>query len=200
MLVLGCLGLAAGASAAAIHDQRAVGGDDLARKADLDPEGSGPLVAPAAACPGQRSLTAPSEAQEAAMLCMVNHARLAYGLPPLAEDPSLRGSAERKSGDILACDEFSHFACGREFTHWMAETGYLSQNCWRVGENIAWGRGRLGTVRSIFIAWMRSETHRENLLGDYAETGIDTTVGSLEGGPATRVWTQHFGMIRCEAA
>ena len=38
-----------------------------------------------------------------------------------------------------------------------------------------------------------------NLLGDYAETGLDTTVGSLEGGPRTRVWTQHFGMIRCEA-
>ena len=133
------------------------------------------------------------------MLCMVNHARLAYGLAPLAEDPSLGGSAERKSGDILACDDFSHFACGREFTHWMAETGYLSQSCWWVGENIAWGRGVEGTPREIFGALMRSQTHRENILGGYEQVGIDSRAGSLGFLGPVRVWTQHFGTTRCSA-
>ena len=199
LIVIGSLTVPAGVNAAGIHAAKQVSGADRARQAVVDDADAGPLIAPPSACPGQTSLGTPADAQEQAMLCMVNYARAGYGLGTLAENASLDGSAALKSRDIIDCDEFSHFACGREFTHWMAQTGYLSQNCWRVGENIAWGRGRFGTARSIFLAWMRSDTHRENLLGDYAETGLDLTTGNLEGGP-TRVWTQHFGLIRCESA
>ncbi len=155
------------------------------------------LVAPASACPGQAKLDAPVAAQEATMLCMVNFARAQIGAAPLTATEPLAASAREKSRDILRCDSFSHYACGREFDYWIRASGYLSTTCWRTGENLAFGNGALGSVRSIFRAWLRSTEHRENLLGDFAETGIDLASGTLEGFAGTRIWTQHFGS-HCE--
>jgi uncharacterized protein YkwD len=67
-------------------------------------------------CPGQNDAGASPTAQERAMLCLVNRARGQRGLEPLAPPASLARAAARKSADILRCDEFSHEACGREFT------------------------------------------------------------------------------------
>lgn len=157
------------------------------------PTDDGGLVAPASACPSQEDLAAPAAGQEQAMECMVNFARREAGLGELADAPDLAQSASDKSLDVLRCDSFSHFACGREFTYWMKETGYMSTPCWRVGENLAWGTGTYGTVRSIFVAWMRSPDHRANVLGDFDETGLSLRVGTLEGNSETRVWAEHFG-------
>jgi uncharacterized protein YkwD len=154
---------------------------------------AGGLVAPTSACPGQTRLDAPVSSQERTMLCMANFARAQTGLPPLAADPLLEVSAREKSRDILRCDSFSHFACGREFAYWIRASGYLSTDCWRAGENLAFGSGPLGSVRSIFRAWLRSPEHRENILGDFTQTGIDLVTGTLEGFAGTRVWTEHFG-------
>jgi uncharacterized protein YkwD len=151
------------------------------------------LVAPASVCPQSR-LDAPAEAQEQAMLCLTNYARAQAGATQLEPTAELEESAADKSGDILRCDSFSHYACGREFTYWMRETGYLSAECWRAGENLAWGAGELGTVTSIFRAWLRSTAHRENILGDYTQIGINLKVGKLEGTRGVHVWTQHFGL------
>ena len=158
---------------------------------------SSTLIAPQAACPNQDDLVAPATAQEAAMRCMTNFARERLGLAPLADAPELDLSASAKAGDLLACDSFSHTACGRDFTYWMRETGYISETCWHAGENLAWGAGEYGAVRSIFQAWMRSPTHRRNLLGDYRQLGVSLRVGDLEGQAGTRVWAQHFGS-HCE--
>jgi uncharacterized protein YkwD len=154
------------------------------------------LVAPTSACPNQERLDAPAAVQEQAMLCMTNYARAQSGEAALSEDATLVESARDKARDILACDSFSHTACGREFTYWMRETGYMSVECWRVGENLAWGAGEYGSVRSIFRAWLRSPEHRENILADFDQTGIDLRTGTLEGTASTHVWAQHFGS-RC---
>lgn len=145
-------------------------------------------------CPGQGNGSAAAAAQERAMLCLVNRARGARGLAPLAAQGALTRAADRKSGDILRCNEFSHEACGREFTYWMSYFGY--QGC-SEGENIAWGSGRLGTPISIFRAWMHSQGHRENILGDYEDIGIGLRTGSLEGFSGAHVWTQEFGSRNC---
>jgi uncharacterized protein YkwD len=158
---------------------------------------AGGLIAPASACPGQESLSAPAAAQESTMLCMTGFARTRAGLATLAPTPELEQSAGGKGEDILRCNSFSHYACGREFTYWMRQTGYTSAPCWHVGENLAWGSGEYGTVRSIFRAWMASPEHRANILGDYSEVGVNVQVGALEGVERTRVWTEHFGH-RCE--
>lgn len=151
------------------------------------------LVAPASTCP-QSNLNAPPAAQEQAMLCLTNYARAQIGVTQLEETPDLEQSAEDKAGDILSCDSFSHYACGREFTYWMKTDGYLAAECWRAGENLAWGAGEYGTVTSIFRAWLRSPAHRANLLGDYSQIGIDLAVGELEGSRGVHIWTQHFGL------
>jgi uncharacterized protein YkwD len=147
-----------------------------------------------APCPGQGDGSAPADVQERAMLCLVNRARGARGLAPLAAVAPLARAADRKTGDILRCDEFSHEACGREFTFWISRVGY--QGC-SEGENIAWGSGSLGTPRSIFKAWMGSAGHRDNILGSYEDTGIGLRVGTLEGYDGAHVWTQQFGDRSC---
>ncbi len=154
-------------------------------------------IAPASACPNQESRTATTAVQEQAMLCMTNFARAQVGESALEDTATLEESATDKVGDVLACESFSHYACGREFTYWMRATGYLSAQCWRVGENLAWGTGEYGTVRSIFRALMRSPEHRANILGDFSQVGIDLQTGPLNGSSRASVWAQHFGS-HCE--
>jgi uncharacterized protein YkwD len=156
-------------------------------------ETPGQLVAPASACPGQSRLNAPAAAQESAMRCMTNFARTRAGLGDLEIAEQLDQSTADKAGDILSCDSFSHSACGRDFAYWMRETGYISVECWRVGENLAWGVGAYGTVRAIFRAWLNSPEHRENVLGSFDQVGTSLRVGTLGGQPGTHVWAQHFG-------
>jgi uncharacterized protein YkwD len=158
----------------------------------------GTLIAPESACPQQEDLSAGLEAQRGAMRCMTNFARVRAGLSPLSESTQLDLSAREKTADVLGCDSFSHEACGREFAYWMRQAGYMSSSCWHVGENLAWGSGEYGTVRSIFRAWMQSPEHRRNILGEYTQLGLDFATGELEGLSGARVWTEHFGS-RCEA-
>lgn len=150
-------------------------------------------VSPAAAraaCPGQDDASAPAGAQERVMLCLVNQVREQRGLDPLAAPRSLAQAAARKSADILRCDDFSHEACGRDFTYWIERSGY--DGC-RMGENIAYGSGSFATPRSIFRMWMNSSGHRRNILGPYDDIGIGLQVGTLNGSSGAHVWTQQFG-------
>ena len=149
------------------------------------------LVAPRGTCPETRRGAA---AEEATMLCLTNYARVQAGEGPLEPAAALEDSASDKAEDILRCDTFSHFACGREFTYWIQASGYMSTECWHVGENLAWGTGEYGSVTSIFRAWLRSTEHRENLLdAAFTQVGIDRRVGSLEGEHGAHVWAQQFG-------
>jgi uncharacterized protein YkwD len=144
-------------------------------------------------CSTQAALAAPPAVQERAMLCLVNRARHDRGLAELSASDSLTRAADHKSADILRCREFSHEACGRDFTYWIERFGY--RGC-ASAENIAWGSGGLGGVRAIFHAWMRSPDHRENILGPYGEIGIGLRIGNLEDATGAQVWTQDFG-ARC---
>ena len=128
------------------------------------------------------------------MRCMTNFARRRAGLHRLAADPRLKRSAAHKARDIVRCESFSHYACGRDFTYWIRRVGYLSGGCWRAGENIAWGSGDYGSVRSIFEAWMHSPGHRSNILSPgYDGLGVGLEIGSFEGYSPASVWVQHFG-------
>jgi uncharacterized protein YkwD len=151
------------------------------------------LIAPVSACEGQGDAGAPTAVQEQTMRCLANYARERAGLGPLADASDLDRSAHDKSDDILRCDSFSHYACGRQFTYWMERVGYTSASCWRAGENLAWGTGEYGSPGEIFRSWMQSPDHRENILGPYRQVGIALVVGGLDGEADVHVWTQHFG-------
>lgn len=151
------------------------------------------LVAPAGVCPGQNDPGEAADVQEQAMRCMTDFARRHVGMGDLVDSGDLDRSALDKSGDILRCDSFSHYACGRAFTFWMQRVGYIPARCWRAGENLAWGTGSYGSVRSIFRSWLHSPEHRANILGSYTQIGVGLRVGSLDGDRGVHVWTQHFG-------
>lgn len=160
---------------------------------------SSSLIAPEAACPNQANASASVEVQQQSMRCMTDFARARAGLGALDDSQQLDLSAGEKATDVLSCDSFSHTACDRDFTYWMGQSGYLSESCWHVGENLAWGTGAYGTVRSIFRAWMRSPGHRQNILGNYEDLGLSLKVGELGGRAEAAVWAAHFGS-HCEAA
>jgi uncharacterized protein YkwD len=153
-------------------------------------------VAPEEACPNQTNLDLSAEEQASVVLCMTNYARAVNGLAPFKVNSQLDRAASQKSIDILGCGEFSHYACGRNFTFWDQKFGYL-KGCWKVAENIAWGTGTFGTVRSTVTRWLESTEHHENILGPYKEIGIGVRDGRLEGFEGAAVWTQSFGSHQC---
>jgi uncharacterized protein YkwD len=153
-------------------------------------------VAPESICPNQTTPGLSAEQQTSVALCMTNYARGMNGLAPLKANAQLGRAAAQKSIDIIGCDEFSHYACGRNFYFWAQKFGYL-KGCWKVAENIAWGTGTYATVRSIVTLWLESTEHHENILGPYKETGIGLRVGQLEGYSGAAVWTQTFGSHQC---
>jgi uncharacterized protein YkwD len=151
------------------------------------------LMAPPSVCPGQNNTSASVTKQERAMRCMTNFARRKAGFGGYASSAKLANSADRKGEDILRCDSFSHYACGRDFTFWLRRVDFIG-GCWNAGENIAWGSGDLGSVRSVFRAWMQSSGHRSNILGgEFSQLGVSLRVGTLDGTSGARVWVQHFG-------
>jgi uncharacterized protein YkwD len=153
-------------------------------------------VAPLEACAGQTASNLSAEEQATVMLCMTNYARATRGLGKLTLSRRLGDAAAQKSIDILGCDEFSHYACGRPFSFWDQRFGYL-RGCWKVAENIAWGTGTDANVRAIFTAWLESPEHHENILGPYKEIGIAMRIGRIEGYEGAAVWTEDFGSHQC---
>ena len=155
------------------------------------------LIASEAACPGQSDASLPVASQEATMGCMINFARSAAGDAGLAPFAALDDSSDDKAGDIIQCGEFSHTACGRPFTYWLEQDGYAQPGaCWGAGENLAWGTGELGTVRSILTAWVNSPDHLANMLtASFDQVGVGMQVGPLNGYPDAHIWVTHFGSI-----
>ncbi|MCO5316753.1 MAG: CAP domain-containing protein [Solirubrobacterales bacterium] len=155
------------------------------------------LIASTNICPdrsangGARSLAAARRS----MTCMINFARRRQRLHRYRTTGSLNWSARKKSADILRCRTFSHTACGRGVDFWIRRSGYVNpRRGWSVGENIAWGSGGLGNVRSIFNAWMHSTGHRRAILDRrFTHLGVGVARGRMNGIGRSRVWTLHFG-------
>jgi uncharacterized protein YkwD len=189
LAVAAALILSATASARGVHSARS-------NTVATPPAFSPAEVAPEEACPNQTSPGLSFEEQASVVLCMTNYARGYNGLAPLKQNTQLGRAAGQKSIDILGCDEFTHYACGRNFYFWAQKFGYL-KGCWKVAENIAWGTGSYATVRSIVTRWLESTEHHENILGPYKEIGIGLRVGELEGYEGAAVWTQTFGSHQC---
>ncbi|MEK6276508.1 MAG: CAP domain-containing protein [Actinomycetota bacterium] len=152
------------------------------------------LLAPVSVCPDQNDSRASVASQEAAMRCLHSYARKKAHRGQLDDVGKLDDSAGNKARDILHCGDFSHYACGRDFLYWFEQLDYVLSGCWRAGENIAWGNGDYGTVRSIMRSWLRSPGHRANILsGSFDQFGVGLRVGSLNGAQDAHVWAGHFG-------
>lgn len=91
---------------------------------------------------------------------LVNQARTSAGLPGLIHNPSLDAVAVQWANQMGAANVMSH------------NPSYSSQipGGWtRAGENVAMGQP---TPSEMHTAWMNSEGHRANILGDFTDIGI----------------------------
>jgi uncharacterized protein YkwD len=168
--------------------------------ADREPVGRWTsYVAPESVCPGSNDPAAAPQAEEQAMLCLIDWARERAGVPPLARSPVLTRSALLKTIDIVRCRQFSHQACGKSAEDAFERVAYrASALSAGVGENIAWGAALAGSPRHVLNAWLSSPTHRANLLRPaWSEQGIALlSLDAFLGVEDVNVWTSHFGYRR----
>jgi uncharacterized protein YkwD len=130
-----------------------------------------------------------------ATLCVLNVERAKHRLRPLRLNRKLAAAARGHSSSMASSHYFSHNSrSGASFIDRIRRTGYLhGARSWNVGENIAWGTGRLGTPRAIARGWMNSPGHRANILSrSFRSIGIGISAGTPYGrGGAT--YTTDFG-------
>jgi uncharacterized protein YkwD len=156
-----------------------------------------PSASAAGAC-GAANASASSASKRAlvhATLCLLNVERSRHNLRPLRLNRKLSAAARRHSRAMARRHFFSHTSLGgASFVDRIRRTGYLSgAHSWSVGENIAYGSGRLSTPRSIDRAWMNSPGHRANILSrSYRAIGIGIAVGTPFSGRGG-TYTTDFG-------
>jgi uncharacterized protein YkwD len=151
------------------------------------------LVAPRSKCPGQQKIGAPEPRQEKTMRCLINYARSHAGAGHVSGQSSLEKAAGRKAGDVMRCG-FSHTACGNPADIYARRFGYFSAPNWSWGENLAWGRGSLGSPRNILKAWLNSPPHRSTMLnGSFQHIGLGLKRGSFSGHANAAVWVLEIG-------
>lgn len=115
----------------------------------------------------------------AVLTWFVNEERKNQSLESLTPNDLLAEAATRKAEDMAERGYFSHVSPeGREPWYWLDEVGYAYDY---AGENLALDFVDSGALTQ---AWMESDTHRSNLLGDtYTEVGTGVATGTFEGFP-----------------
>jgi uncharacterized protein YkwD len=149
----------------------------------------------AEACPnaGTAAASAPRQAIQDAVECLVNREREAHGLPPLHASAELSRSAQGWSDEMVARRFFSH---GSDFAARISAAGYR----WSAAaENIATGQP---TPWAVVRAWMASPGHCQNILNPtYRDLGVGVDgrpVAGVASGPAT--WTEDLGLRMFQSA
>jgi uncharacterized protein YkwD len=110
-----------------------------------------------------------------ATVCLLNVERRKRGLRGLRQNAGLALAGQRHASDMVRHRYFAHSSrSGTTFDVRIRRTGYLRGSGRAVlGENLAWGGGRLGTARRIVRSWMQSPGHRANVLQPkFREVGI----------------------------
>jgi uncharacterized protein YkwD len=137
-----------------------------------------------------------------AILCLHNRERVSRGMPRLKENPKLRRAAERHSTNMVGDSFFDHTSpSGSSMVDRIRRTGYTSRaRSWALGENIAWGSGRLASAAQIHRSWMNSSGHRANILQrSFREIGIGIETGlpvQLSAAQSGATYTTDFGFRR----
>jgi uncharacterized protein YkwD len=123
---------------------------------------------------------------ESSLLNAMNDVRLAHGLRPLRADARLERAARAHSSKMLRTDAFFHGA----FNARIRGVGVRAP---RVGENLAWGTGRLSRARAIVRTWLASPSHRANLLHPgYRLIGVGALRGNFSGYRGALIVTTDF--------
>lgn len=116
------------------------------------------------------------------LIALTNSERRRTGCKPLKEVAKLQSSAQAHASDMSARRYLSHTSkSGRSFDRRIRSTGFDARP---FGENIASGYYSVGAVHQ---AWMRSPSHRENILYcKFSKVGVGIH-------PRGGYWVQDFG-------
>jgi uncharacterized protein YkwD len=107
----------------------------------------------------------------AALLCSINQARAAHGLPAFGAERHLRKAAKGHAQDMVRHRYFGHQrAGGPSLSDRLRAAGWHGR---AAGEAIAWGCGKAASAAATVKAWLNSAPHRAILLsGGYVRAGI----------------------------
>lgn len=138
---------------------------------------------------------------ERAVECLVNQRRRFRGRSRLKSKASISNAAARHSRVMVRKNCFAHTCSGElDLSGRLHSVNYLPCNCtWQAAENIAWGDAWRGTARNITRSWMRSPTHRRNILTrTYQHAGVGVTRGrpGRPNSDASATFTLVFGSKR----
>lgn len=136
------------------------------------------------------------DADEKKTFALHNRERRDRNLKPLCVHPKLQRAARAHSKDMIRRDYFSHNTKGRNENacERIKRFGYRYRLC---GENIAYGSGSYGEPESIMRGWMKSDSHRRNILNSkFREVGVGTCTGTYKGMPDVTMYTVDFGTRR----
>lgn len=124
----------------------------------------------------------------AVLVDLANDDRMLAELPELTVDAKLTEAAQLKANDMAEKGYFAHQTPdGYDSWHWFELVGYDYSH---AGENLAVDFSESADVEK---AWMKSPTHRENILNaNYTEIGIATARGMYKGRETTFA-VQMFG-------
>ena len=155
-------------------------------------------------CAGRTTVPTPETVAvtRAATLCLINEERASRGLGKLKPVPALESVASAYAKRMVRQRFFEHTAPdGSTFLTRIKRTTYLrgALRRWSVGENIAWGTGRLATPEGIVKAWMGSPGHRRNILNrSFHELGLGVALGAPQAGTSgsAATYVNEFGERR----
>ena len=118
-----------------------------------------------------------SSVSAGALLRLTNDSRKQAGLQQLKQSDQLKQAAEAKAKDMFKNDYFAHTSPkGLTPWHWIKQAGYQYSF---AGENLAIN---YESAESQHKAWMKSTTHRANILSDkYQEIGVAVVSGKIDG-------------------
>ena len=132
----------------------------------------------------------------AATVCLLNVERRMHGRKRLRHNSGLALAGQRHARDMVRRRYFAHSSrMGTPFNVRIRRTGYLrGSGRTLLGENLAWGGGRLATPRQIVRSWMKSPGHRANILQPkFREVGIGIVRRLPVGGLRGATYAAEFG-------
>ena len=124
----------------------------------------------------------------ATVIDLTNQERSELNETPLQRNATLDAAAQLKANDMAENEYFSHFSpAGVSPWYWFDQADYVYAH---AGENLAI---HFTDSTEVVEAWMKSPTHRENIVNDkYTEIGVGTAKGTYEGYDTVYV-VQFFG-------
>lgn len=123
-----------------------------------------------------RAKRVPAKRVAAAALCLMNAERQRRDLARLRSNGALRAAADAYARAMVSGRFFSH----GDLLDRILRSGYIGRfGRWRLGENLGWGWGNGASPGALMRSWMRSSSHRRNILSRrFRDVGVAAAFGS----------------------